>query len=148
MNIEYALAPKCQVHNLLCGWYFNPCTVLLNHITIYMQAELKTKESQVADLQENLKSQQTETSKAKEELTSALSVMEQLKKDFKKERADWAAEKSTLTKRAEDAEAALKPVADELTSIKRHVHAMTTAIFGKLGCLMNWLCLLTESPVY
>ena len=53
-----------------------------------MQAELKTKETQIADLQENLKSQQTETSKAKEELTSALSVMEQLKKDFKKERAD------------------------------------------------------------
>ena len=96
-----------------------------------MQAELKTKESQVGDLQENLKSQQAETSKAKEELTSALSVMEQLKKDFKKERADWATEKSALTKRAEDVEAALKPVVDELTSIKRHVHAMTTAIFGK-----------------
>ena len=113
-----------------------------------MQAELNTKETQIADLQENLKSQQTETSKAKEELTSALSVMEQLKKDFKKERADWATEKSALTKRAEDAEAALKPVVDELTSIKRHVHAMTAAIFGKPACLLNWLCLLTESPVY
>ena len=45
-----------------------------------MQAELKTKETQIADLQENLKSQQTETSKAKEELISASSVMEQLKK--------------------------------------------------------------------
>ena len=104
---------------------------LLNHITVCMQAKLKTKEIQIADLQENLKSQQTETSKAKEELTSALSVMEQLKKDFKKERADWATEKSALIKRAEDVEAALKPVADELTSIKRHVHAMTIAIFGK-----------------
>ena len=118
MKIEYALAPKCQVHNLLCGWYFSPCTVLLNHITVCMQAELKTKENQVADLQENLKSQQTETSKAKEEFTSALSVMEQLKKDFKKERSDWATEKSALTKQAEDAEAALKPVVDELTSIR------------------------------
>ena len=96
-----------------------------------MQAELKTKETQITDLQENLKYQQTETSKAKEELISALSIMEQLKKDFKKERADWATEKSALTKRAEDAEAALKTVVDELTSIKRHVHAMTTAIFGK-----------------
>ena len=67
-----------------------------------MQAELKTKESQVADLQENLKSQQAETSKAKEELASALSAMEQLKEGFKKERADWATEKSALTKRAED----------------------------------------------
>ena len=97
-----------------------------------MQAELKTKETQIADLQENLKSQQTETSKAKEELTNALSVIEQLKKDFKKERADWAAEKSTLTKRAEDAEAALKSGVDERTSITQQVHAMTAAIFGKL----------------
>ena len=41
-----------------------------------MQAELKTKENQVTDLQENLKTQQAETSKAKEELASALSAME------------------------------------------------------------------------
>ena len=102
----------------------------------------------VIDLQENLKTQQAETSKAKEELDSALSAMEQLKENFKKKRADWATEKSALIKRAEDAEAALKPVTDELTSIKRHVHAMTTAIFGKTACLLNWFCLLTESPVY
>src|SRR3954468_13055602 len=104
---------------------------LLNHITVRMQAELKAKENQVTDLQENLKSQQAETSKAKEELTSALSTMEQLKEGFKKERADWATEKATLTKKIEDAEAALKPVTDELTSVKRQVHAMTAAIFGK-----------------
>ena len=103
----------------------------LNRMTVYMQAELNKRENQIADLQENLKCQQAETSKAKEELTSALSAMEQLKENFKKKRADWATEKSALIKRAEDAEAALKPVADELTSIKRHVHAMTTAIFGK-----------------
>ena len=41
-----------------------------------MQAELKKKESQVTDLQENLKTQQAKTSKAKEELASALSTME------------------------------------------------------------------------
>src|SRR3954467_13078940 len=97
-----------------------------------MQAELKAKENQLADLQENLKSQQAKTSKAKEELTSALSCMEQLKEGFKKDRADWATEKATLTKKIENAEAALKPVTDELTSVKRQVHAMTAAIFGKL----------------
>ena len=121
---------------------------MLKHISVCLQAELKAKESQVIDLQENLKTQQAETSKAKEELASALSTMEQLKDNFKKKRADWATEKSALIKRAEDAEAALKPVTDELTSIKRHVHAMTTAIFGKPACLLNWFCLLTESPVY
>src|SRR3954466_12871766 len=104
---------------------------LLNHMTVCMQAELKVKESQIADLQENLKSQQAETSKAKEELTSALGSMEQLKEGFKKERTDWATEKAALAKKIENAEAALKPVMDELTSVKRQVHAMTAAIFGK-----------------
>ena len=44
---------------------------------------------------------------------------------------DWAIEKSTLQKRAEDAEAALKPVAEEMTGLKRQINAMTTAVFGK-----------------
>ena len=92
---------------------------------------MNKRESQIADLQENLKSQQAETSKVKEKLTRALSVMEQLKEGFNKERADWATEKSALTQRAENAEAALKPVVDELTSIKRQVHAMTVVVFGK-----------------
>ena len=69
----------------------------LNHITVCMQAELNKRENQIADLQENLKSQQAETSKAKEELTSALSVMEKLKEGFNKDRADWATEKYSLT---------------------------------------------------
>ena len=57
--------------------------------------------------------------------------MEKLKESFYKERADWNTEKSALRKRAEDAEAALKPVVDELTGVKRQVHAMTAAVFGK-----------------
>jgi hypothetical protein len=57
--------------------------------------------------------------------------MEKLKEGFNKERADWETEKSALVKRAEKAEAALKPVVDELTSVKRQVHAMTVAVFGK-----------------
>ena len=57
--------------------------------------------------------------------------MEKLKESFAKERADWNTEKSALQKRAEDAEAALKPVVDELAGVKRQVHAMTAAVFGK-----------------
>jgi hypothetical protein len=57
--------------------------------------------------------------------------MEKLKESFNKERADWDTEKSALQKRAEDAEAALKPVVDELTDVKRQIHAMTAAVFGK-----------------
>ena len=97
-----------------------------------MQAEIKIKEDRIADLQEALKTQQAETDKAKEELTSALNTAERLKKNFKKERADWATDKAGLTKRVENAEAALKPVVDELTAVQRQIHSMTAAIFGKL----------------
>ena len=96
-----------------------------------MQAELTKKESQIADLQENIKSQQAETSKAKDELTSALAAMEKLKESFKKERAGWDTKKSTLLKRAENAEAALNPVAEELTGLKQQINAMTASFFGK-----------------
>ena len=97
-----------------------------------MQAEVRIKEDRITDLQEILKTQQAETDKAREEITSALSITEQLKEGFKKERTDWATEKAALIKRAENAEAALKPVVDELTTVKRQVHSMTAAIFGKL----------------
>ena len=54
-----------------------------------MQADLNNMDSQIADLQENIKSQQAKTSNAKDELKGALTAMEQLKDGFKKERADW-----------------------------------------------------------
>ena len=82
-------------------------------------------------MQENVKSQQAEAAKAKEELTKALAAMEKLKEYFNKDHADWETEKTGLTKRAEDAEAALKLVMDELTRLKRQINAMTSAIFGK-----------------
>ena len=99
-----------------------------------LQANINNKDSKIADLQENIKSQQSETSKAKDELKTALTAMEQLKEGFKNERASWETEKATLLKRAEDVESALKPVAEELTRLKRQVNAMTSAIFGKYSC--------------
>ena len=93
---------------------------------------MRFKEDRITGLQEALKTQQAETEKTREELTSALSITEQLKEGLKKERADWATEKAALIKRAENAEAALKPVVDELTVVKRQVHSMTVVIFGKL----------------
>ena len=47
-----------------------------------LQAELSKKETQVADLQETIKTQEAETSKAKEEMTNALAAMEKLKENF------------------------------------------------------------------
>ena len=96
-----------------------------------MQDELSKRDAQTVDLQENVKSQQAEASKAKEELTNALAAMEKLKETFNKEHADWETEKAGLTRKAEDAEAALKPMVDELTDLKRQIDAMTSAVFGK-----------------
>ena len=95
------------------------------------QADINHQWTQIADLQESIKSHQEESSKAKDELRAALTSMEQLKEEFKTERANWDTEKDTLLKRAEDAESALKPVAEELSGLKRQVNAMTSAVFGK-----------------
>ena len=82
-------------------------------------------------MQENVKSQQAEAAKAKEEPTKALAAMEKLKESFNKDHVDWETEKTGLTKRAEDAEAALKAVVDELAGLKCQINAMTSAVFGK-----------------
>ena len=39
--------------------------------------------------------------------------------------------KAGLTRKAEDAEAALKPVVDELTGLKWQIDAMTSTVLGK-----------------
>ena len=83
-----------------------------------MQAELNMKESQVTDLRQNIKIQQSETSKAKSELKTALEETEKLKREFSAERTNWETEKAALLKRVEDDEAALKPVTEELSSLK------------------------------
>ena len=95
------------------------------------QAELNEKESQVKDLMANIQTQQSETSKAKSELKTALENIEQLKQSFSTNRTNWETEKATLLKRAEDAEAAPKPVTDELSGLKHQINNMTSAIFGK-----------------
>ena len=105
--------------------------IVMPPVICILQAELNMKESQVSDLQKNIKSQQSETSKAKSELKTALEDIEKLKKDFTAERNSWDTQKAALLKREEDVEAALKPVTGELASLKRQINTMTAAIFGK-----------------
>ena len=83
-------------------------------------------------------------------MTSALGAMERLKEGFNKERADWEIEESSLIKRAENAEAALKPMVDELTGVKWQIHAMTAAVFGKhlfliLSIISSHVCRFTDA---
>ena len=96
-----------------------------------MQSEINQQTSQIADLRANLETQKAETTKAKDELRTALTTMEQLKEWFKSEQANWDSEKAGLVKRTEAAESALKSVAEELSGLKRQINAMAFAIFGK-----------------
>ena len=116
---------------------------MLFNIPSMLQAKLRSKDARNSDLQENVKSQQAEAAKAKEELTQALAVMEKVKESFNQERAEWETEKSGLTKRAVDTEAALKLVVEELAGLKRQINAMTSAIFGK--CLLMYVAPVDES---
>ena len=104
---------------------------IIDMLFLLWQNEINQQVSQIADLQANVKTQQAETTKARDELKTALTTMEHLKEWFNFERINWDTEKAGLLKRAEDAEAALKPVTEELTGLKRQINAMTSAIFGK-----------------
>ena len=65
---------------MLCAWDFE--RNFDSFLFWLLQTDINTKESQIADLQETIKSQQEETSKAKEELKGALTTMEELKDGF------------------------------------------------------------------
>ena len=64
--------------NLLYALYLENTYPVVD-ISSLLQAELSNRDARTADLQENVKSQQAEVVKAKEELTKALAVMEKLK---------------------------------------------------------------------
>ena len=95
------------------------------------QAELSEKDSQLNDLKANIKTQQSETSKAKSKLKHTLENIEQLKQNFNTDKNGWETKKAALLKRAEDVEAALKPVTDELSGLKQQINNMSSAIFDK-----------------
>ena len=105
--------------------------IIIPSMLFMSQAELNEKESQVKDLRANIQTQQSETSKAKSKLKTALENIELLKQNFSTDRTSWETEKVDLLKRAEDAEAALKPVTDDLSGLKHQINSMSSAIFGK-----------------
>ena len=78
-------------------------------------------ESEISDLKNRLKTQETETRKANAKFESSIAAQEKLKKDFEAERKAWAEEKATLVNRAEQAEKALTEKTAELSGLKRQV---------------------------
>jgi hypothetical protein len=92
---------------------------------------LNAKESQLGDLKKNIELQQAEMSKAESKLKTSLEEVEKIKANFDAERIAWETDKAALQKRAEDAEAELMPVTEELAGLKEHICQMLAAIFGK-----------------
>ena len=95
------------------------------------QAEISEKDSQLNDLEANIKTEQSKTSKAQSELRTSLENIEQLKHNFNNDKDGWETEKAALLKRADEAEATLKLVIDELSGLKQEINNMSLAIFGK-----------------
>ena len=89
---------------------------------------------QLADAKIRLENQESETQKAESKFQFSVAETEKLKTSFEAERNAWAEEKTALTQRAEKAEAALQEVTTELTSLKRRVSQIVSAIFGESPC--------------
>ena len=116
-------------------------------------------DSQLTDVKTRLAAQETETRKAESKFQFSVSEIEKLKTNFVVEKEAWAQEKTVLTQRAEKAKAALEKVTAELTSLKKCVSQMVSAIFGKSSYYLkvnllsiyhkpplNLLCKLHRSP--
>lgn len=91
----------------------------------------------MAGLQEDLKTKKklrtdAESAAADLELAAATAA-----EKLKVLTADHEKEKAALVKHAEDVEGRLKPVTEELTSLKRYINHMTHAIFGKSPAKFN-----------
>ena len=102
------------------------------HNLVSMQATISQFESELADLKSRLKTQELETQKANSKFEFSVSEQEKLKKSFTTDKKNWADEKASLVTRAETAEALLAESTAELSSLKRQISQMVSAIFGKL----------------
>ena len=74
---------------------------------------------------------QSEHAMAELSFKSSLEYIENIKAKFDEERDAFETEKDNLLKRDKDVEAQLKPVTEELSSLKQHISHMIAAIFGK-----------------
>ena len=103
-------------------------------ITRYLtQATMNYLESEIADLENRLAAQETETQKANSKFEFSIFEQEKLKKIFESDKKIWADEKASLVTQAETAEASLAEATTELSDLKQQISQMVSAIFGKLS---------------
>ena len=107
--------------------YYNPY-----HNLMSMQATISQFELEFTVLKSQLKTQELETQKANSKFEFSISEQEKLKKIFESEKQASVDERASLVTRAETAEASLVEAKTELSSLKRQISQMVSAIFGKL----------------
>ena len=88
-------------------------------------------ESSLTHLRKNLALQQDARAEADAKWRFSSTQLEKTKADFEDYKQSVKVEQAALVKRVEDAEGRLKPVTEELSSLKRHVARMTKVVFGK-----------------
>ena len=101
---------------------------------MFLQDATAELQSQLADAKTQLENQESETRKADSKFQFSVAETEKLKASFETEKIAWAEERTSLTQRAEKAEADLEEVTTELTGLKHRVSQMVSAIFGESPC--------------
>ena len=96
----------------------------------------------LAAAESNFAAQQAARAEADQKWQVAMTELEKIRAELAAYQKTAEAEKTTLTKRADDAERRLRVVSDELQSLKHHISRMTSAIFDKHRTLENSLVLL------
>jgi chromosome segregation ATPase len=92
---------------------------------------LNDTESKVAGLQEHLKTEKKLHVDAESSVSALQESVSTAAENLKSVKTSDEEEKTALLKHAEEAENRLKPITDELSSLKRYITDMTQAIFGK-----------------
>ena len=96
-----------------------------------MQDVLNEVESQTADFQKEARKERKLWEKAERLSSDFHKSLLTVKETLKKAEVSFENEKAILVKRAEEAEAKLEPVTEELATLKGHITTMCSAIFGK-----------------
>lgn len=97
----------------------------------FFQSQLSSLQTQLADCQKVLKTEQELRVAAEERVKSLEKAASEAAAKLVTLTAEHEKEKQLLVQRAKDAEGHLKTASDELSGLKLHIQQMSSAIFGK-----------------
>lgn len=85
---------------------------------------------EIAELKEEVKAEKGKREAAEKLSSDYQESLLNVTDSLEKAKTDFAKEKETLTRRAEEAEAKLGPVTQELNNLKGYVRRLCIAVFG------------------